>query len=202
VFGYIYKIENLINHKVYIGKTYRNIYERYNEHLNQAFKNNSDEPLYKDMRKYGMRNFQLSLITKCEELDLEYEEVNQIKIHNSLIDGYNTTIGGEGGLRTREINSEIVRLYIEEKYDVPLIANLLGISKNEVEHALYKSNISSFLKKLKPIALFNKDGDFVRKYSNIYELIDLTGYSRKQIEDALKNDKEYKGYRFTYNSPF
>lgn len=32
--GYIYKIINVENDKVYIGQTIRNIYIRFNEHLN------------------------------------------------------------------------------------------------------------------------------------------------------------------------
>ena len=52
---YIYKIVNMINNKVYIGKTY-DINKRFNTHIKNA-KNKLNRRLYDAMNKYGIENF-------------------------------------------------------------------------------------------------------------------------------------------------
>ena len=42
--GSVYLIENKINHKVYIGKTYLTIKERWKEHIKES-KKGTDRPL-------------------------------------------------------------------------------------------------------------------------------------------------------------
>ncbi len=58
MYGYIYKISNLKNSKVYIGQTTKTIGERYNMHL-KASTNKSKKTLhlYQAMNKYGIENF-------------------------------------------------------------------------------------------------------------------------------------------------
>ena len=55
----VYKITNLINHKLYIGITKRNPKIRFNEHFS-----NKNELLYKAKEKYGKENFSLEIIEK------------------------------------------------------------------------------------------------------------------------------------------
>lgn len=65
--GYIYKITNNINGKVYIGQTIKTVEKRFRQHIN-----NSNKPyfsqiiLYKAMNKYGIENFS---VEKIEEID-------------------------------------------------------------------------------------------------------------------------------------
>ena len=52
--GYIYKITNNINNKIYIGKTTYSIEKRFKEHLNDSARITSDKrPLYDAIRKDG-----------------------------------------------------------------------------------------------------------------------------------------------------
>lgn len=44
--GYIYKFENKINRKVYIGQTIRNVKTRYNEHLQASIKELDQQKRY------------------------------------------------------------------------------------------------------------------------------------------------------------
>ena len=57
----IYKIENIINHCIYIGKA-KNIENRWNQHKSNAKNIANTTHLYRAMRKYGIENlyFQLS----------------------------------------------------------------------------------------------------------------------------------------------
>ena len=67
----IYKIENKLNGKIYIGKSV-NILERFNTHKRNAFNTKSleyDKVLYKAFRKYGIENFDFEIIEECIDKD-------------------------------------------------------------------------------------------------------------------------------------
>ena len=51
----IYKIQNLINGKIYIGQSVH-IKARFNAHKSEA-RNGNTRPLYNAIRKYGVENF-------------------------------------------------------------------------------------------------------------------------------------------------
>ena len=96
----IYKIENKINHCIYIGKA-KDIQSRQNQHKSEA-KSGNKAHLYNAIRKYGIENFDFSII---EIMSLENYITNgsdrekyQIKYYNSYLDPkhYNETEGGEG----------------------------------------------------------------------------------------------------------
>jgi group I intron endonuclease len=55
--GFIYKITNDINDKVYIGQTVATIEHRWKQHLRAAFIDNVGSHLYHAMRKYGQEHF-------------------------------------------------------------------------------------------------------------------------------------------------
>lgn len=68
----IYKIENLINHKVYIGQSI-NIKIRWKNHLKVSKNPNSncyEYPLYKAFRKYGINNFSFEILEECSKDNL------------------------------------------------------------------------------------------------------------------------------------
>ena len=61
----IYKITNLINNKIYIGKTKKDIETRFKEHLQNAI-NDCQYNLSKAIRKYGIDNFNIEMIDTAE----------------------------------------------------------------------------------------------------------------------------------------
>ena len=87
----VYKITNLKNGKVYIGSTTLLLKTRWNVHVD-AYKNaNSQRPLYKDMRRYGIDSFSVEVIETCDcsirlkELEKQWMEQLNCFIPN----GYN-----------------------------------------------------------------------------------------------------------------
>lgn len=102
--GYIYKIVNSVNKKVYIGKTTKSLDERWYEHklCARMFKNKTykhQTKLYKAMSKYGEDKFNIYLVEEVRDSDcnLSLREQYWITKYNSIEDGYNISPGGEGG---------------------------------------------------------------------------------------------------------
>lgn len=102
---YVYKITNLINDKVYIGKT-NNPSERWSDHKKIAKAgsiNKSFSVVHSAIRKYGEDNFEFLILEKIEHENLAFDrESYWISEYKSNIQkygdqfGYNLTDGGEG----------------------------------------------------------------------------------------------------------
>ena len=96
----IYKIENLINHKVYIGQS-KDVFRRFKEHFNLSRKNSSYH-LHCSMKLYGVENFNFEILLKT--YDLDYWEKFFIYWYRSYdVDyGYNLTTGGQKGTKRKD----------------------------------------------------------------------------------------------------
>lgn len=91
----IYKIENKINHKIYIGQS-THIYDRWKYH--KAIHHwDTKYPLYKAFYKYGILNFDFSIIEQVEpnKQKLNEREIYWISYYDSYNKGYNNTKGGD-----------------------------------------------------------------------------------------------------------
>lgn len=95
----IYCIENLINHKKYIGQA-KSIYDRWSKHKCALRKGKHDnDHLQKSWNKYGEKNFSFYIVEKCSEEELDEKEIFYINSLN-LLDGdfgYNEKEGGYNG---------------------------------------------------------------------------------------------------------
>lgn len=76
----VYKIINLINNKIYIGRS-NNIFARINSHKISSKKANY--PLYKAIRKYGIENFGYEIIEYCNLEETSEKELYWIYFFNS-----------------------------------------------------------------------------------------------------------------------
>lgn len=91
----IYKIQNKITHKVYIGQS-THIYRRWHRHHQDAQKLENESSLYLAIRKYGIQNFDFSIIEECPKEELNQKQIYYISLYNSLApNGYNLTSGGD-----------------------------------------------------------------------------------------------------------
>ena len=85
---YIYKIENIINHKVYIGQT-TNLKQRKHNHFKMLSANAHSNPyLQNDYNEYGVDNFEVSILDTCDTLDKSLELEN---LYMDLYGGTNST---------------------------------------------------------------------------------------------------------------
>ena len=99
--GIIYCYRNIINNKLYVGKTTKCLETRHVRHI-KLCENGSPQSntlLYRAMRKYGIDKFQLDMleIVPAEELNRkEHEWIQKLNSHYTK-GGYNMTWGGDGG---------------------------------------------------------------------------------------------------------
>lgn len=91
--GYIYKITNNFNDKIYIGQTARDIDTRFAEHCSEI---RGHSRLHNAIQKYGWRNFKIEEIEKIPLSKLDEREIYWIKYYDSTNKekGYNITKGG------------------------------------------------------------------------------------------------------------
>lgn len=96
---YIYKIENQVNHKVYIGLT-NNVIRRRTRHFTDLKRNVHDNSfLQKEYNIYGKENFVFSVEFEGDitEQEIGIKEQEYIKKYDSYRNGYNQNEGGNFG---------------------------------------------------------------------------------------------------------
>lgn len=113
----IYCIENLINHKKYIGQSV-DIYARWAHH--KSHYKQSDYLIYKAFRKYGIENFKFYVLEECKSDELNDKEIAYIKKYNTFAngnngEGYNMTIGGEAPMKGKTHSEETKRMFSESR---------------------------------------------------------------------------------------
>lgn len=182
----IYKITNLVNNKIYIGLTMKDINYRWRTHL-KCLKSKSYQSslIGKAIRKYGKDNFKIEEIisgnidrNKLGELEKYY--IKLFNTTNTSI-GYNLNQGGFGG-KTYERTS-IIRKQISDK--------LKGHSYNKGnKHSQFtKDNISKALKKLSESNIRWSTCKYVYQYDLNYNLINKFN-SVKEASSILNINKD------------
>jgi hypothetical protein len=96
--GIIYKVTNLINGKIYIGKTVAKLKKRISSHIFNVRSSNYNSAFHAAIRKYGEQNFKWEVIDKCLFPDIlcELEKFYIKQFNCKAPGGYNLTDGGDG----------------------------------------------------------------------------------------------------------
>ncbi len=94
----IYKVTNLINNKIYIGKTVNTLEYRKKQHLSDAKYKRHKMLLHRAIMKYGSENFVWEALDTVmfSDLLLDLEKFYIKKYNCKHPNGYNLTDGGEG----------------------------------------------------------------------------------------------------------
>jgi len=105
---YIYKTTNLINGKVYIGKSEKKFTDEYL---------GSGVLLYKAIKKYGKGNFKVELIEECDTIE-SLNDREKFWINEYMGEGcYNIAEGGNGGWTTKHYSEEETKEYKQKLSD-------------------------------------------------------------------------------------
>ena len=187
--GWIYKVTNQINGKMYIGKTENsNPYERWKEHL-RAYKKprNEKRPFYDAMKKYGPDNFKFELIDEFEngqilsEKESEYIMKYRTYIRFKDCNGYNATLGGDGTSYLNLNIHDVIEYYFEMNLNVRQTAKHFKVSTDTIEKILDANNIQ----RLNHAQAF--DNNYVLKHGGLV-MLDYNGY---MVIDVLASPRQY-----------
>lgn len=126
----IYKIENILNGKIYIGQSVR-IERRFQEHI---MKSHNSQKIDKAINEYGIENFQFSVVEECSKEDLNTREDYWIQYYQCIYPkGYNVV----------ESNQSIHTVYNIEKQIINNIINDLQFSQLSLTEIAKKYNVSN-----------------------------------------------------------
>lgn len=127
----IYGIKNIINDKIYIGKTINNFGDRWDCHRGQLRGGYHNNPkLQEEWKQYGEDAFQFQIIHNCTGKILEEInnlEIQEIKKYKDMGLAYNIHDGGDTGLYLGKHLSEETKRKIGEKNRI----NMLGRKASE-----------------------------------------------------------------------
>lgn len=106
----IYKAENIINKKIYIGQTIHTLKYRRSQHIAKRKILDVTNYFHNSIRKYGINNFEWSIIDTATSMDeLNLKEIQWIKHYKSSQRkfGYNATFGGKNAIPNDDTRKKI-----------------------------------------------------------------------------------------------
>lgn len=201
---YCYIITNLINNKVYIGITYKDINKRLKEHIKCSRLKNKKalKAINFAILKYGAENFKIELLEECDNKQLVFNaEIKFIKKYNSFKNGYNETLGGDGGpviLSLTKKKIELVLTMFIKNNSLLNIASKTNLSISIIRDILRFrfSDLHSVNNKLiQKVDQINKNS---KKRHRITQLIILNIFNDYAYKDYIINDLSKKyGYNIS-----
>lgn len=194
IVGYIYKITNKLNQKVYIGKTLRDPKIRWREHIEDS--RHPYLPLQRAFNKYGIEAFEFTVLEQINNDSLLNErEKYYINKFNSYKKGYNATIGGDGGTTHLLSDSErkkILQLWEEDKTILEIQRNT-GHSYQAIHNCILSTGISQ--KEYEEQIQSNRKKQLLLKKA---EKEQIQNNRKKQLLlKKTEKEKEYKKEKFT-----
>lgn len=164
----IYKIEDDIYHKIYIGQTSQGVKIRYRQHLERAKDSHDITRLHQAIRELGPEHFRCEVLEECPESDANEKEKFWIDHYNSYVDGYNMTAGGNGG-SIYLIDDIKVRYMWDGGSSLSEIADKFGcsvkaISSRLANHPNYSQEEAHLRASAKPVYQYDLAGMFLGEY--------------------------------------
>lgn len=183
---YIYKIENLVNHKKYIGLT-NNIRRRYLRHFSDLKRGCHDNSfLQKEYNIYGKENFSFEEIF-CGDIsakEIGEKEKYYIKFYDSFHNGYNQNEGGDFGPAnggSHLIETDILNiLSVLEFMSRPgqILSDMYGVSKTTISRIKHGENHSQYKEKYEKMP--------VEQRKAIYELFcETTNFYEQKVNTTI-----------------
>ena len=186
-FGTIYKIENLLNHKVYIGQTIMNVKDRWYRHCESNGISEAEKamPVKRAIIKYGKENFSFEVLETVPKESLDDREKYWIDKFDSYRNGYNATAGGKSGSKSVSIPEEhwkdIVELYLAG-FSLRAIGREFEVDKKTISTVLKIQGIS--IRKVRNYSYTSKERN------RMVEMV-KSGISRKEVCSIFKVSKSY-----------
>lgn len=187
----VYKIQNIINGKVYIGST-SDFQRRKYEHFGMLKrKEHHSEKLQADYDKYGEKPFSMSVIENCaDDIRLDREQY-YIDLYDAANKGYNTSDSayfskagfctmdkdGENNPFYGKHHSEETRKKLRETWERTRTERS-GFSHNEeTKDKIRKTKIGKKNPNATHILQYDLDGNFLKEWDYIADIVEFYGMS-------------------------
>ena len=209
---YIYKIENQINHKLYIGKTTYTIKKRWTQHLDNAKREHLKHlAIYAAMRKYGTENFTIEQVEEVTDINqLSSREKYWINYYDTYNTGYNETLGGDGALlydydtiwelwQTGKTIKEISSIIECNDFVVRTCLNTHNVSTEErKERSAYRQDEGHepYRRKVKQIDI--STNEVIHIYNSVREAAASIPCDNSYLSKICKDKKVAYNYRWEY----
>lgn len=198
--GYIYKVTNIINNKIYIGQTIKSVTTRWKEHCQRSLKNSKCH-FHLAIKKYGIKNFLVEELIKVNatttselKFKLDLLERSYIHFYNSYNSGYNSTIGGDNGViglkMSKETRQKMSEIRLGRKY------KQFNPQTQEFEY-LYSSKKAAYIN---PILQYDLNGNFIKEWINITSAADYLNIDSGVIYRACKRNGSSHNYQWRYKT--
>lgn len=198
----IYRIENLINHKNYIGQSMQ-MNTRWSAHKRLAFEPNAigyEYPLYKAIRKYGLENFNFTILEECLEEQLNERETYWIEQFEAFgPKGYNQTSGGAGYRKAPP--TEVITLF-QQGYSIDDLCVYFDTAKSTIIQILHAVDLGYMAQEEKNILQpackiveqYDLSGNLLNTYFSEGAAAKAIQTSRASISSACHKHGTIHGY--------
>jgi hypothetical protein len=202
----IYKAENLLNGKVYIGATTYSVEQRKLDHVERAVRGEKNK-FHEAISTYGIDAFTWEQIDTAESIDeLAKKEKKYVLRFRAKEDGFNSDEGG--GFKKRIYQFSLLDGSLLFTYDnLHEAANSIGSTKQHISRACLSINKSyggyywsyefpfnpKLDKRFKAVEQIGNDGNVIAKYKSIAEAAYITGVSKNSIAKVCRGERKLAG---------
>lgn len=186
--AYIYFIINKITGERYVGQT-TNFVRRKNEHLSQLKdKTHINKKLQNAWNKYGENNFIVEKIQydNISKEELNNEEIKYIKQYDSYNNGYNLTIGGDGGNTRSKLNFEqfCFAYFGNKKYDgmTNRTGKYLGVDSSCIASIKNEKSYDLFRQQAKELSI-EEQNNYIERFEKELDIINNPPWVKRKTLD-------------------
>lgn len=186
--AYIYFIINKITGERYVGQT-TNFVRRKNEHLSQLKdKTHINKKLQNAWNKYGENNFIVEKIQydNISKEELNNEEIKYIKQYDSYNNGYNLTIGGDGGNTRSKLNFEqfCFAYFGNKKYDgmTNRTGKYLGVDSSCIASIKNEKSYDLFRQQAKKLSI-EEQNNYIERFEKELDIVNNPPWVKRKTLD-------------------
>ena len=194
----IYKIENLVNGKFYIGSSH-NLSHRKSTHF-YDLRNNKHRNIHlqRSFNKWGEKSFRFSILEECSiEFLIEKEQfyIDTFKPHYNIL-----MIAGSGRGQKRPDQSIRIKELNKSRIVSDKTKNRTSNTLKEIGHKPTEECTEKSMRILrKPVLQYDLNGNFIREFISINEACRELNMSSTNLSRACRGVlRTLKGYKWKY----
>lgn len=227
----IYKFENKINHKIYIGLA-SDLKARYDKHKKNILDKNHQELIYQAFREYGWDNFDYEILESFPDEEYDSDQLSKledyyINYYNSLQpNGYNMVPGGYNGSGLAK-GKPILQYDLQGNFIAEYKSAQEASKKTGINHSSICASARGDIRQIKGFQWYYKDsninpqiiekkyiqqsvyqfsltdGTIIAKYNTIKEASEITGIDKSLICLSCQySTKTAGGYQWSHDEHF